>query len=55
VHHVEKCIALEKLSIEHIRNLEKAPVNLLRICASLRNLRGLSLNKIKIGLKTLTC
>jgi len=66
VHHVEKCIALKKLSIEHIRNLEKAPVNLLRICAPLRNLRDLSLYKIKIlpfeephsnmwvGLKTLT-
>jgi len=66
VHHVEKCIVLEKLSIEHIRNLEKAPVNLLRICAPLRNLQDLSLNKIKImpfeephsnmwvGLKTLT-
>ncbi|XP_037720899.1 uncharacterized protein LOC119554179 [Drosophila subpulchrella] len=66
VHHVEKCIALEKLSIEHVSHWEKPPVNLLRICASLRNLRVLSLNKIKImpfeephsnmwvGLKTLT-
>ncbi|XP_016955263.1 uncharacterized protein LOC108028124 [Drosophila biarmipes] len=66
VHHVEKCNALEKLSIEHISHWDKPPVNLLRICAPLRNLRDLSLTKIKImsfqephsnmwiGLKSLT-
>uniref|UniRef100_A0A6P4EIX5 Uncharacterized protein LOC108043863 n=1 Tax=Drosophila rhopaloa TaxID=1041015 RepID=A0A6P4EIX5_DRORH len=43
-----KLITLEKLAIEHINYLDKPAINLLQICASQRNLRELSVIKIKI-------
>ncbi|XP_043649586.1 uncharacterized protein LOC122617699 [Drosophila teissieri] len=48
VHHLDKLIALEKLSIEDIKHYSKTPVDLMRICASLKKLRHLTIIKLQL-------
>ncbi|XP_026832787.1 uncharacterized protein LOC26526342 isoform X2 [Drosophila erecta] len=48
VNHLDKLIALEKLSIEDLKYVKPYHVDVLRICASLKNLRNLTLIRIKM-------
>ncbi|XP_041674270.1 uncharacterized protein LOC121530016 [Drosophila eugracilis] len=48
VNQIHNCVGLETLELEHHYYMRKHSVNLLRICAPLKNLRDLSVTNIKI-------
>ncbi|XP_032574645.1 uncharacterized protein LOC116801105 [Drosophila sechellia] len=48
VRHLDKLVALEKLSITDIKPFSTPPVDLLPICASLKKLRNLTVVEVKI-------